>query len=206
MNLLFLGDSITDAYHCFTPDSLGNGYVKMVSDSLKSTIPDLTVDNKGMDGFTVSSVYRIWQRYPFKESTDAVSVLAGVNDAGIWMNCGYSTLQCQQALEEFTAVYTDLVCDILDYGIPKIILIEPFIFPVPEKYKLWQPSLQSISAAVLAIARRYSLSFLSLQRRFDEEAFRTGYNNITADGIHLTPAGNRLLADAWLQEFKKEIK
>ena len=200
MNLLFLGDSITDADRCFSPDNLGNGYVKMISGSLKNTLPQQAVTNKGVDGFTVSNVYRTWREYPLKETSDMVSILVGVNDAGVWMNCGYSDLQFKNALEEFQITYTDLVCDILDYGIPKIILMEPFIFPVPAKYRLWQPVLQSISRIISDISGRYSLSFLPLQSVFDEAALREGYDAITSDGIHLTERGNRLLADAWLQE------
>ncbi|MDO5346639.1 MAG: GDSL-type esterase/lipase family protein [Lachnospiraceae bacterium] len=199
MNLLFLGDSITDSDHCFTPDNLGNGYVKMISDSLKDLIPQPHIVNRGTDGFTVSDVYRAWQRYPMKEAADMVSILVGINDAGVWMNCGYSGLQCRHALQEFTAVYTDLVCDILDYGIPRLILMEPFLFPIPERYKLWQPTLNRISQGISDIAARYSLPFLPLQPLFDAEGAKAGYDTLTTDGIHLTQRGNRILADAWIK-------
>lgn len=35
--LTCLGDSITDCDHCFSRDSLGNGYVKILSDRFKGT-------------------------------------------------------------------------------------------------------------------------------------------------------------------------
>lgn len=201
MNLLFLGDSITDSDHCFTPDNLGNGYVKMISDSLNGRLPELQIVNRGMDGFTVSDVYRAWKNHPAKETVHMVSILAGVNDAGVWMNCGYSAGKRREALDALSCVYDDLICDILDHGILKLILIEPFLFPVPEQYQLWQPNMKQISHAVSDLAARYSLPFLPLQQIYDEKGEKDGYNTLTTDGIHLTPKGNRILADAWLEAF-----
>lgn len=205
MNLLFLGDSITDSDHCFTPDNLGNGYVKMISESLKKSVPELRITNRGADGFTVSDVYRAWQRYPDKETVDVVSILVGVNDVGVWMNCGYSARKRQEALDVFADVYADLVCDILDYGIPKLILMEPFLFPMPERYKLWQPCLKQISLAISGIAARYSLPCLPLQQILDEEAEQAGYAAVTTDGIHLTERGNQILAGVYTEKLRNEI-
>lgn len=57
--LTCLGDSITDCKHCFSRDSLGNGYVKMLSDRFKRDGSDYQVRNYGTDGFTIN---RLLQR------------------------------------------------------------------------------------------------------------------------------------------------
>ena len=35
--IIFLGDSITDASHCFLENPLGNGYVNMVAEKLNDS-------------------------------------------------------------------------------------------------------------------------------------------------------------------------
>ena len=54
-----LGDSITDCEHCFCPDSMGNGYVKLLSERLFNEGFDCQVRNRGTDGFTIQ---RLLQR------------------------------------------------------------------------------------------------------------------------------------------------
>ena len=211
MNLLFLGDSITDAYHCFDPDNLGEGYVRMIHDTLQthslSTSADdpsnseLRIVNKGIDGFTVSRVYDMWQSIPDKTCWDAVSILVGVNDVGVWMDCGHSDNWIQKAVLEFAQTYEYLITDILDYGICQIILMEPFIFPWPKKYSVWQPWLEELSSHIQKLAKRYHLTFLPLQKVLSEAAEAEGYAAITLDGIHLTEQGNQILADTWLKNF-----
>lgn len=209
MKLLFLGDSITDAYHCFDPENLGEGYVRMIHDKLQqmtdifvNTPSDTFVINKGIDGFTVPRVYDMWQSLPDKTCWDVVSVLVGVNDVGIWMDHGHSDVWIKEALHEFAQTYEDMVTDILDYRIKNIILMEPFIFPYPEKYRVWQPWLEEISGHIQNIAVKYGLTFLPLQTALTEAAQKDGYPAITLDGIHLTEKGNQILADMWLATFQ----
>lgn len=212
MKLLFLGDSITDAYHCFDPENLGEGYIRMIHDKLHSVaanisnpninISELLIANKGIDGFTVSRVYDMWQSIPDKSCWDVVSVLVGVNDVGVWMDCGHSDMWMKEAVREFAQTYEDLVTDILDYGIKNVILMEPFIFPYPEKYRVWQPWLKEISIHIQEIAARYNVTFLPLQKMLSEAVSKNGYPTITLDGIHLTEKGNQILADLWLKVLK----
>ncbi len=199
MNLLFLGDSITDCNHNFTPDNLGLGYVRMIFRNLVQTIPDLSVSNKGIDGFTVSRVQTLWQSLPKKEHYDRISLLVGVNDVGMWMDRNYSSHELFRLCQTFAEEYADLATDFLDCGIGQVILMEPFIFCQPEKYLLWRPWLQELSRSIFDLARTYGLTFLPLQEMLDQAASKDGFSSITTDGIHLTAKGNRLLAEKWLE-------
>lgn len=205
MKLLFLGDSITDAYHSFDPENLGEGYVRMIYEALSQTIPQLQIINKGIDGFTVPRVYEMWQDTPHKASYDTVTVLVGVNDVGMWMDCGHSRQWIEKAEKEFVQTYEDLITDLCDHNISQIILMEPFIFPCPAKYSLWQPYLQNLSLEIQRLAQGYQITFLPLQELLSSATKTQGYPAITPDGIHLTQKGNRLLADAWLKKMH-EIK
>lgn len=57
MNLLFLGDGITDCDHCFTADNLGLGYVKKIS-----LLPGVIAANGGTDGFIFPRVLQKWEQ------------------------------------------------------------------------------------------------------------------------------------------------
>lgn len=209
MKLLFLGDSITDAYHCFDPDNLGEGYVRMIHAKLQSclkntslsndlTSHNLSITNKGIDGFTVFRVYDMWRSLPNKDCWDIVSILVGVNDVGMWMDREHLDTWIQSSVSDFARTYEDLVTDILDHDISNVILMEPFIFPCPEKYSIWQPWMRKISSHIQNIAKRYHLTFLPLQKILSESVSKEDYPSITTDGIHLTEKGNRILADTWL--------
>ena len=83
--LLFLGDSLTDCYHNFDSDSLGEGYVRMIAESLHYGQGEVSVTNKGIDGFTLPLLLRLWKNECTKMQPDAISILIGVNDAGVIM-------------------------------------------------------------------------------------------------------------------------
>lgn len=220
MNLLFLGDSITDCGRLFEPDGLGDGYVRMIFEELSSTIPGLSVYNKGVDGFTVPRVYAMWQSLPLnlRERFDMVTVLAGINDVSLWMETGTfprtprrgdgASMRAEAGtlpsalpdlLQEFARVYEDLAADILDCGIPRVILVEPFIFRSPQEYLRWRPLVAQVSSLIRGIAETYRLDFLPLQETLDRHAETDGIGRITPDGIHLTQTGNRVLAREWIR-------
>ena len=60
--IIFLGDSITDAEHCFSENPLGNGYVDMVDKKLNHSTgggKKYDIVNCGHDGFTIQGVKRM---------------------------------------------------------------------------------------------------------------------------------------------------
>ena len=202
MNLLFLGGSITDCHHSFDPENLGNGYVRMISNALSPSDPELKISNKGIDGFTAARVNGMWKSLPDqeKERYDIVTVLVGINDLGMWMEKGTSRNTADQSLEAFLATYQELICDILDFCIPKLILMEPFLFDRPAQYQLWMPYLTRMNQGIRALAFQYGVSWVPLQQRLSREAGRLGTDRVTVDGIHLTEEGHKILARAWLEE------
>ena len=78
-----LGDSITDCEHCFCPDSMGNGYVKLLSERLFNEGFDCQVRNRGTDGFTIQ---RLLQRVCASDDfhNNIVTILIGINDVSIY--------------------------------------------------------------------------------------------------------------------------
>ena len=92
--MIFLGDSITDADHNFSPKregepSLGNGYVRQIADLLETKMPGKTnIRNGGHDGFTVQGLLRMLDYDCLSYKPDVVSILIGSNDAAVCMNTG----------------------------------------------------------------------------------------------------------------------
>ena len=78
MNILFLGDSITDCDHNFTGDNLGNGYVKKLS-----LLPCVAAVNGGTDGFTFPDVLRKWRLMYARNPYDRIVMTCGINDVGL---------------------------------------------------------------------------------------------------------------------------
>ena len=88
-NIIFLGDSITDAFHNMDgANSLGRGYVRRIADRLYDDGYKGEIRNAGHDGFTAAGVLRMMEYDCLRHQPDLVSVLVGCNDAGICMNTG----------------------------------------------------------------------------------------------------------------------
>ena len=83
-NIIFLGDSITDAFHNMDgANSLGRGYVRRIADRLYDDGYKGEIRNAGHDGFTTARVLRMLEYDCLRHQPDLVSVLVGCNDAGI---------------------------------------------------------------------------------------------------------------------------
>ena len=171
------GDSITDCGHCFSPDFLGDGYVKMLAERFHREGYEIQMRNCGTDGFTVQ---RLLQRV--------------INDIGMMMNTDRTPAQQEEMMGSFQEHYLELLT-ILTKSSCSVILMEPFVFSCPAFYENWKPLLQKMSQIIRTLSIQFRLPFLSLQKELDEEVRRYGYSAITTDGVHLTRQGQQFLAD-----------
>ena len=191
--LTCLGDSITDCYHCFTADFLGNGYVQMLSRRFEKEGIPCQVRNYGTDGFTVN---RLLQRIKDDNvfSSDIITILIGINDIGMIEDMCRTKEQQSKMLISFKLHYTELLT-ILTKSTPHIILMEPFLFSWPAFYKTWLPLLSDMQEIIKELAESFQLPYISLHKELNEEVHRYGYAAVTVDGIHLTEQGQKLIAD-----------
>lgn len=191
--ILFLGDSITDCNHSFDPDNLGYGYVRLISEKISDGINCI---NKGIDGFTVPALRRLWKTQCLSLSPDMITIVIGINDLAVIKNTGISFLQ---GLNKFITDYEELLDDIRLITDCPIILMEPFIFPYPAEYALWEPELHKICEAISQLAAQYHAQFLPLWDTLASAAKLHGYGKITTDGIHLTKLGHEIVAEKLLE-------
>ena len=83
MQIICLGDSITDCNHLFEDFPLGNGYVQMLSEMFKkeTSFNNVQIKNYGFDGFTVARVLdNIRQHRISLHRSPVVTLLIGIND------------------------------------------------------------------------------------------------------------------------------
>ena len=138
--IIFLGDSITDASHCFLENPLGNGYVNMVAEKLNDSgggRKKYDIMNRGQDGFTIHGVKRILEKECILKRSDVVSILIGCNDVGVMMNTGKSLEE-----QQFEACYEAILKEITEQSDAKLICMSPFIVPYPRMYENWIPGLK----------------------------------------------------------------
>lgn len=194
-NCLFLGDSITDAGHLFDPANLGEGYVSVLAEM---TAEDQCIlCNRGHDGFTVEQVLRMLKRDGIEKHWDIISLLAGINDIPVEVYTSHHRIP-----DEFSQYYTEILEFLSLRTNARLILIEPFLFSIPQEYQNWQPYLQMESSIIRNLALRFDAALLPANEILNHAASIHGVRQITVDGIHLTSLGNRILAETWMELYQ----
>lgn len=200
--LLCLGDSITDASRLFGENPLGEGYVCYLSQKLGA---QWQLQNRGVDGFTVARVLEQAEREYGRFCPDIITLLIGINDVGLMESTDRTPGQKAEMAEHFSETYEKLLLLLLRYSHARILLLEPFLFPVPAAYQSWFPQTAEISRRIRAIACEYQVEFLPLWEPLLALAKEKGISQVTSDGIHLTSLGHRFLADRLFEKICQEI-
>lgn len=200
--ILFQGDSITDCErNQENPISLGNGYVKIINEILKDKYSSigLTIMNRGISGNRVVDLCGRWEKDCIAIKPDILTILIGINDC--WRR--YSENDPTSA-QDFENNYR-LIIQHTKSKLPstKIILMEPFVLPYPEDRIKWREDLDPKIQAVRSIAVENKCFLLPLDGIFAQAATLKRYEYWAEDGVHPTDEGHRIIADEWVNLFKK---
>ena len=192
---LFLGDSITDANHLFSENPLGNGFVSLIGNKLRSSH---SIVNRGHDGFTIEHLLRMLIRdgvFAGNDNShwDYITILIGVNDVSVEVYTDRPRIPY-----EYEAYYRKVIDLIQTHSNAKLILMEPFIFDQPARYKSWQSHILTLSQSIQKLADDYNALFIPSNKTLQNACKQQGTTSISYDGIHLTELGNQILADLWL--------
>jgi lysophospholipase L1-like esterase len=205
--ILFQGDSITDAHrkrddsNANSPAALGSGYPVLAAADLLSRYPEktLSVYNKGVSGNKVYQLAERWQTDCLDLKPTVLSILVGVNDFWHTLVNGYTG-----TIKTYRDDYKTLL-DRTKQALPEVKLIigEPYavrgIKAVDEK---WYPAFNEYRQAAREIAENFGAAFIPYQEIYDKAQKSAPGAYWTADGVHPTLAGARLMAEAWLQTVK----
>ena len=202
MKIVFTGDSITDSGRDREDGkSLGSGYVKILADKLRPIYPDTDIElvNRGANGYEIHDLLENVQRDVLDLHPDVAVILIGINDLRHKF-----TYERELDLEKLGSDYRQLLTMIKGAGIT-LICLEPFLLPAPDKLRmrpLFNRQLKVMREAALEIADE----FVAYDEMFNGLTESIRYTEYSADGIHPTHRGSRLIADNAIKAIRKHLK
>lgn len=204
--LLFIGDSITDVERN-RDDShdLGKGYPAIIAQELAFSYPEYAFEvlNRGISGNRISDLNARIEADCLALQPDIVSLLVGVNDT--WHNVEGETFGTEEEASRFREEYETFILALKTAGIEDIIVIEPFLLPIPTDRLTWRHDLDQKIHIVRELAHKHQLHFLHLDGLFNAYGIKDGYAEYADDGVHPTLAGHQLIASHWLSEVAPDL-
>lgn len=201
--VLFIGDSITDTErNRDQAEDLGSGYALMAAAAFASRYPELGVQfyNRGISGNRVTDLVGRWQTDCLDLRPNWVSIYIGIND--VWRRFDSND---PTSAEQFAEGYRSLLERTrreLDAG---LVLIEPFVLPVPEDRKTWRDDLEPKIRVVRELAAEFGARYVALDGLFAEAAAEAPAAFWAPDGVHPSPAGHARIAQAWLRAMGVQV-
>jgi len=198
-HVLFYGDSITDAGRNRESkpndaDGWGRGYAFQASAQLLSEFADwnLTFSNKGISGNRIYDLEERLENDVLALNPNLVSILIGINDTWRAFDSKITS-----ATETFTASYHRVLTALAERDI-RVILLEPFLLPVPEDRRAWRADLDPKINAVRDLAREFGATYVPLDGIFAAASVVRGPAYWLPDGVHPSAAGHALIARHWI--------
>lgn len=198
-HVLFFGDSITDAgrreKHNHN-EHLGIGYVALVASTLLARYPQLglTFTNRGWTGNRIYDLDSRLQEDVLDARPTVVSVLVGINDT--WHQYSRDLVS---PVGEFLATYRRICERIRDELGARLVICEPFLLPFPEDRAAWRDDFDHRLRAVRQVGAEFASVYIPLDSLFADAARKAPAVYWAGDGVHPTPAGHGLIADAWIR-------
>ncbi|QHA90700.1 SGNH/GDSL hydrolase family protein [Bacillus sp. N1-1] len=189
---LFIGDSITDSGRRQDSEGIGHGYVRMIKKAIV-TYGNVEVINKGVSGDRITDLEERWNRDVLALQPDVVSISIGIND--VWRQLDHPEMD-QVTPEDYKKIYEELVEKVKLLG-AKCILMEPTI--IEERIdSIGNQKLFPYVKIVRQLAEKYDALLVPTHTAFLEELQKGKKSSLTTDGVHMTEAGNQLMAKTWL--------
>ncbi len=194
--VLFQGDSITDAGRSREDHSdLGWGYPALVAAWYSAQYPEVKARfiNRGISGNRAADLRARWQRDCLELKPNLVSILIGINDT--WRRYDSGDPTTAEAYQEHYRAILELTAR----SGAQILILEPFLLPVPPDRKAWRVDLDPKIQAARELAREFDATYIALDGLFAQAAARRDPAFWLPDGVHPSLAGHALIAQAWLR-------
>ncbi|MGW1991908.1 SGNH/GDSL hydrolase family protein [Embleya sp. NPDC001921] len=197
--LVFIGDSITDAGRDRAdPASLGRGYVHEIARTLRERAhdgPGPNVINRGINGHRVYDLESRWSTDVMDHRPTVVTVKIGINDT--WRRYDRNL---PSPVDEFEACLDRLLAATARKLSARLVVITPFLLPVGPDQERWFEDLSPRTEAVLRAAAHNGAQVVRADLVLPRAARDREPRELAPDGVHPSPPGHRLIADAWLAE------
>lgn len=197
MRILFQGDSITDACSYKKPVEGFNGYVKYTAQALGG---DHEYFNHGISGDCTIDVLNRYDTDIKAVKPDIMTLLVGIND--IWRSFSAETYTSPETIEKnLREILTKTKQDFPDV---KIILLEPFLLPIPFRV-YWRGRVAELIDVTRRVAVELADGYIPLDGLFAKEQLVTPWKELADDGIHPVEKGQKMIAKYLVEELKRFI-
>jgi len=206
--VIFLGDSITAG------GVLPNGYVSLFREGLFDAGLKASVEGAGVPGDTVLDLVARFERDVLKKNPSIVVIMVGLNDAyGAHLKKSGKELPLSKQVtpEIYRNTLQYMVREIAKTG-ARVVIGTPSV--VGERVSGGNPVdqwVEEFAEGARMVARAEGLPLVEVRKGF--KAYLKQYNHkdleqgvLTYDSVHLNDAGNRLLADIFLEAFGLKSK
>jgi lysophospholipase L1-like esterase len=200
--LLFQGDSITDADRERDRNepndarAMGSGYALLAMCRFLARRPQTPwhVYNRGVSGDKVLDLQQRWQCDTLALRPNILSILVGINDLWHKLDGRYGG-----SPEDYEQQYDGLLSRTrAELPEVKIVMGEPFLLSTGVVNERWFDEFEQRRAIAQVLASRHGAIWVPFHRVFDEAvANRSAPAYWAADGVHPTPQGHQLMAEAW---------
>lgn len=214
MNILFQGDSVTDAGRgrgITAPNTaLGQGYATLIAGRLSTKRADLNFYNHGISGNRAADLYGRWQEDTLNFDFDVLSILLGINDVGFSLRLGRGS-----DAKRFRFIYDRMIYEALEKNPDaKLILMEPFVLKMKyawdefgtdiyDNYDSWEKRVRENGAVTKELAEKYHAQFVPLFDIFTSLTKTVPAERFTTDCIHPTVTGHEIIAREWIKAWDK---
>jgi acyl-CoA thioesterase-1 len=185
-NILFQGDSITDAGRkSNNKESLGDGYAMLTAAWLSALHPEYNMKfyNRGISGNRIRDLKNRWKKDCVDLKPNLVSILIGVNDVN-WK---------ETTTESFQSDYTTILEQTQQLKC-QIVLLEPFLIQHKLKEKLYKKI-----EVVRRLSEEYKTRLIPLNDIFMKACVKRDSSFWLIGGTHPTLAGHALIAQSWIR-------
>ncbi len=207
--IVFQGDSITDAgrakddHRANVPHALGSGYAGIAAAELLGKHPgsNWMIYNRGISGHKVFQLDQRWKEDTIDLKPDVLSILIGVNDFWHSLDAGYDgTVDVYE--RDFRALLERTRNALPDV---KLIVGEPFAVGGGTAIDDGWEAFDAYRAAARRVADEFDAEWIPYQKIFNEALDEAPASYWAPDGVHPSPAGNYLMAQAWLDALDDVI-
>ncbi|HNX14617.1 MAG TPA: SGNH/GDSL hydrolase family protein [Oscillospiraceae bacterium] len=200
MKILFQGDSITDAGRDRSnPHDLGPGYPKYAAQYIQEQHPNKMFEfvNLGISGDQTKDLLARWKTDCVDIQPDLVSIHIGVNDT--WHHAPKRDWLLDA---QFENNYRSILTDIRTKTNAKIMILEQFLLPVPDK-EFFRIDLDAKIGITRKLAREFADIFVPVDGLFAAACVEKDMLHWSADGVHPNENGSAFMGKLYAEAFMK---
>lgn len=193
--VIFFGDSITEQ------GAKAGGYIVKMTEGLaqKNLANDYSLIGAGVSGNKVYDLYLRMDDDVMAQNPDVVFIYIGVNDIWHKVTAGTGT-----DIDKFEKFYIAIINKLLDRHIRTILCTPAVIGEKTDFTNRQDGDLNAYSQVIRNLAQKFHCDLVDLREIFHNYDLKNNPGNkesgiLTRDRVHLTDAGNQLVADKMLE-------